>query len=223
MGSKTTHRRAQAQPCDNLPKPFELLSSSRQCFLRRVVTGEEKWIHHYEPESKCQSVEWKHLTSPLKNKFKSQQSAGIFWDSQGPIFEHYQEGGITVSSVLLWNATGPVETSYSIEMLGATVKRCCIVAWQCPFTHCRPYCGNPPATELCGVGASSVQSWPGPFGLSPVWSTRRCFKRPPLCQWPACERCGACVAHHSAKNSFFPEDIQKLVNRWTKCVEKEGD
>jgi len=36
-------------------------------------------------------------------KFKSQQSAGKFmltgfWDSQGPILEHYQERGSTINS-----------------------------------------------------------------------------------------------------------------------------
>ena len=47
-------------------------------------------------------MEWKHPTLPIKNKFKSQPSAGkvmftLFWDSQGPILEHLQEGGTTVN------------------------------------------------------------------------------------------------------------------------------
>jgi hypothetical protein len=29
-------------------------------FLSRIVTGDETWLHHYEPESKRQSMEWKH-------------------------------------------------------------------------------------------------------------------------------------------------------------------
>ena len=29
-------------------------------FLSRTVTGDETWVHHYEPESKRQSMEWKH-------------------------------------------------------------------------------------------------------------------------------------------------------------------
>jgi hypothetical protein len=41
-------------------------------------------------------IKWKHTTCPLKKKFKSQLTAGkvmltIFWNSQGPIFGHYQE------------------------------------------------------------------------------------------------------------------------------------
>ena len=45
------------------------------------------WIHHYEPESKRQSVQWKHPSSAVAKKFKMQPSAGkvmltVFWDSQ---------------------------------------------------------------------------------------------------------------------------------------------
>ena len=28
--------------------------------LQQIVTGDETWIHHYEPESKRQSMQWKH-------------------------------------------------------------------------------------------------------------------------------------------------------------------
>jgi hypothetical protein len=46
-----------------------LLNRYRQegdVFLRRIITGDEIWIHHYAPESKRQSLEWKHPTSPAK-------------------------------------------------------------------------------------------------------------------------------------------------------------
>ena len=41
-------------------------------FLPRIVTTDETWVFHYEPESKRQSMEWKHVSSPVKKKFKSQ-------------------------------------------------------------------------------------------------------------------------------------------------------
>jgi hypothetical protein len=33
-------------------------------FLSTIVRGDETWIHHFEPESKRQSMEWHHTTSP---------------------------------------------------------------------------------------------------------------------------------------------------------------
>ena len=72
-------------------------------FLSRTVTGDETWVHHYEPESKRQSMEWKRLGSPAKKKFKTQSSAGkvmltLFLDSKGPILEDYLEKGRTINS-----------------------------------------------------------------------------------------------------------------------------
>jgi hypothetical protein len=72
-------------------------------FLSRIVIGDETWVHHYEPESKRQSMEWKHPGSPTKKKFKAQSSAGkemltVFWDSKGSILEDYLEKGCTIKS-----------------------------------------------------------------------------------------------------------------------------
>jgi len=68
-----------------------------------LVTGDESWVYHYEPESKRQSMQWKHPSSPANKKFKTQASAGkvmltIFWDVNGPILVHFQEKGQTVTS-----------------------------------------------------------------------------------------------------------------------------
>lgn len=65
--------------------------------LERIVTGDEIWIHHYEPESKCQSVECKRPHLPAKKKFEMHPPAGrftltVFWDSQWLLLEHYQRG-----------------------------------------------------------------------------------------------------------------------------------
>ena len=72
-------------------------------FLERIITSDETWVHHFEPESKLQSMTWKHPDSPVPKKFKTRASAGklkltVFWDSRGPILEHYTESGSTVTS-----------------------------------------------------------------------------------------------------------------------------
>jgi hypothetical protein len=72
-------------------------------FLHRIVTGDESWVYHYEPESKRQLMQWKHLPSPVNKKFKTRASAGkvmltIFWDVNGPVLVHFQEKGRTVTS-----------------------------------------------------------------------------------------------------------------------------
>jgi histone-lysine N-methyltransferase SETMAR len=44
--------------------------------LERIVTGDETWTHHYEPESKHQSMDWKHRHSHTTKKFKMHSTAG---------------------------------------------------------------------------------------------------------------------------------------------------
>jgi hypothetical protein len=33
-------------------------------FLFRILTGDERWFHHFIPEYKAASMAWKHTTSP---------------------------------------------------------------------------------------------------------------------------------------------------------------
>jgi histone-lysine N-methyltransferase SETMAR len=72
--------------------------------LHRIVTGDESWVHHYQPETKRASMEWKHPSSPATKKFKVTPSAGkimltVFWDSQGVLLAHFQERGENVNAV----------------------------------------------------------------------------------------------------------------------------
>lgn len=39
-------------------------ASEREAFLDSIVTGDETWVCHYTPESKRQSLQWRHTHSP---------------------------------------------------------------------------------------------------------------------------------------------------------------
>ena len=39
----------------------------------RVVTQDETYVHHIDPEAKKQSMQWKHSGLPTPKKFKIQQ------------------------------------------------------------------------------------------------------------------------------------------------------
>ena len=45
-------------------------------YIEQVVTQDETWAHHFDPESKMQSKQWKHPGSPPPMKFKRGHSAG---------------------------------------------------------------------------------------------------------------------------------------------------
>ena len=57
-------------------------------FIKRVVTQDETWVHHFDPKSKMQRKQWKHPRSPPPKNFnrvhsaEKEKMASIFWDSQ---------------------------------------------------------------------------------------------------------------------------------------------
>ena len=109
------------------------------------LTQDETWVHHFEPESKMQSMQWKHPGSdPLPRSLREFFSAGkvkasVFWDSQGVIMVDYLEQGRILCSrtealapgnckkrrgklnrgVLLFQDTAPAHTS-QVAMTAAT-------------------------------------------------------------------------------------------------------
>ena len=68
----------------------------------RFLTQDECWVHHFEPETKRQSMQWKHSTSPAPKKAKVVSSAGkvmvsVFWDAKGIVFIDYLQKGKTIN------------------------------------------------------------------------------------------------------------------------------
>jgi hypothetical protein len=55
--------------------------------LNRILTGDESRVHHYQPESKRASVQWKHLSSPSTKELK----VTVFWGGQEVLLTHFQK------------------------------------------------------------------------------------------------------------------------------------
>jgi histone-lysine N-methyltransferase SETMAR len=81
---------------------LELYNADPEKFLCRIVTGDETWLHHYDPETKQASMQWKHSDSPPPKKARTQPSAGkimatIFWDAEGIILIDYLPHKTTIT------------------------------------------------------------------------------------------------------------------------------
>jgi len=91
------------QRVDDSQSCLSLFTRNKQDFLRRYVTMDETWIHHFTPESKRQSAEWRAARKSRPKRSKTQQSAGkvlasVFWDAQGMIYIDYLEKGKSINS-----------------------------------------------------------------------------------------------------------------------------
>jgi len=72
------------QWCQSPEQHLEFFRRDLNDVLSRLVTMEETWLYHYDLETKQQSMEWRHSSSPCPKKFRVQKSAGkvlalIFW------------------------------------------------------------------------------------------------------------------------------------------------
>ena len=53
---------------------LDMLRANSENFSR-IITGDETWVHHYDPETKLESMQWKHKGSTTPKKFWVQQSS----------------------------------------------------------------------------------------------------------------------------------------------------
>ena len=79
-----------------------IFEADQASFIDRFLTQDECWVHHFEPETKKQSMQWKHPGSPPQKKAKVVSSAGkvmasVFWDAKGIVFIDYLEKGRTIN------------------------------------------------------------------------------------------------------------------------------
>ena len=91
------------QRCQSSEQPLEFFRSDPNDFLSQLVTMDETWLYHYDPEAKQQSMEWRHTGSPRPKKFLVQKSAGkflasIFWDQDGIILIDCLHKGQTINA-----------------------------------------------------------------------------------------------------------------------------
>ena len=68
--------------------------------LQRVITGDESWIFEYDPETKCQSLQWKCLLLPRKarqSRSKIKLMLITFFNVRGIVHMKFLSQGQTVN------------------------------------------------------------------------------------------------------------------------------
>ena len=71
-------------------------------FLNTIITGDESWVYGYDPETKSQSSQWKHSSSPRPKKARQVRSnvkvmLTAFFDSRGVVHHEYAPQGQTIN------------------------------------------------------------------------------------------------------------------------------
>ena len=81
---------------------LEVYNANPEDFHTHLVTGDETWLHHWDPDTKKESMQWKRPGSPPPKKFCTQPSASkvmamVFWDSKGIILIDYKPAGTSIT------------------------------------------------------------------------------------------------------------------------------
>ena len=81
---------------------LKLLTEDPENFFQRLVTGYETWVYHRDSESKMESMQWKHKSSPTPKMCRFEKSAGkvmatVFWDEKGLLLLEFMPQKTTIT------------------------------------------------------------------------------------------------------------------------------
>ena len=200
-------------------------SEESNTFLSHVVTGAETWVSYATPESKQQSMEWRHTSSPTKTKFKQTPSTRkimctVFWDGKGVLLVEFLPQGST------FNAGVSCDT---LKKLRRTIqnKRRGMLSRGVVMIHDNALAHTAAATQnLIAFDWEQVDHLPYSSDLAPsdfhLFLNLKSF----FAGWrfhddEVKEAVTTCFASQAA--SFYGEGIQKLMQCYGRCLNNGGN
>ena len=141
-----------SQRCQSSEQHLGFFRRDPNDLLSRLLTMDETWLYHYEPETKQQSMGWRHSGSTRSQKFRVQNSAGkflasIFWGKTAfsalIIFQRAKLSTRNINHLYWCNwRTFEGKTSREVHQGGLFLAR------HCPGS---PDTCNPEVTDLPGL------------------------------------------------------------------------
>ena len=166
------------QWCQWSEQLLEFFQRHPNYFLSWLVTMDESWLYNYDPETKQQSMEWRHIGSPRPKKFRvnnpleefSPWFFGIKTVSSSLIIFHRAKLSTRNIAHLCWCSW---RTFWRKNPVGSS-PRDLVLARQCPSS---PGSCNPEETALRVIPVSwstTLFSGSGPVGLPTVhWTEKK--------------------------------------------------
>lgn len=196
-------------------------------FLDSIVTGDETWAFHFTPETKQQSREWRHPSSPKPRKFKQTQSAGkvmatVFWDRKGVLLVDFMPAGTTINADRYCETLKKLRRAIQNRRRGMLSKGVSIL-----HDNARPHVARQTVALLQNFGWNIITHPPYSPDLAP--SDYHLF--PKLKEHLAGRRfCSDEEVKDEVQRflkdmaaSWYDMGIQKLPQRLQKCIDRNGD
>ena len=196
-------------------------------FLKSIVTGDETWVAHYTPETKRQSQQWCHTSSPSAKKFKTTISAkkimaSVFWDSQGVLLVEYLPQGETINAARYCETLKKLRRAIQNKRRGRLTKGVCLL-----HDNARPHTANVTKQLLDTFGwdvldhpSHSPDLAPSDYHLFPSLKQHLGGKK-----FSTDEEVKEEVDTWMTElaGNYFADGIKKLIPRLKTCIQRNGD
>lgn len=206
---------------------LDLFSKNPKDFMRRFITTDETWVHHYTPELKEQSKQWKHRDSPPPKKAKTTASAGkimasVFWDAKGIIMIDYLPKGKTITGEYYANLLDQLKQNIAKKRPGLDKKKIIFHHDNAPAHSSRIVASKIKDLhfELIPHAPYSPDLAPSDYHLFPNLKKHLAGHK-----FSSNEEVIEAVDAYFADldESVYKEGIGKLEHRWNKCITLRGD
>jgi histone-lysine N-methyltransferase SETMAR len=216
------HRRVEC--CQELLTRFE---NNFEDFKQRIVTGDETWLHCWDPDTKQESMQWKHVGSPPPRKARTQASAGkvmatIFWDTQGVILIDYLPQGSTITGTYYKNVLNQLRDALKQKRRGKLSRGILLLHDNAPSHSSRI---AQAALDECGFEQLCHPPYSPDLAPSDFFLFRLLKKELRGTRFPDnnAVRQATEAWLDSRPQNFFLSGIETLLAKWTKCVSLAGD
>ena len=194
-------------------------------FFDSIVTGDESWIHHYDPLSQLKAKVWKRSGERTPTRLRQERSAEkmmmiIFWDKDGVLLTEYLSRGTTIN--------GPYYASI-IERLrfvivekghGKVSRGVLLLHDNTPIYKCNIVQAANRQASFIELNHSVYSPDISPSDY-PLFSTMNKFLR--LKNFTSNDEAVTTVENYltNLNSELFCKTIQSLNNRWQRVVDSE--
>ncbi|XP_071092643.1 histone-lysine N-methyltransferase SETMAR-like [Haliotis cracherodii] len=195
-------------------------------FMEIIVTSNETWVHHHDPETKEQSKQWTGFASSRPKKYKTQPSAckvvaTIFWDTKGVLLIDYLPCGQTITGEYYSDLLDRLRTAILAKRRGKITKGVLLQHENARVHTCR--------LAVAAVKRNGFKVLPHP-PYSPDLAPSDYFLFPNLKKelhgrhFRSDDELTTALEGwlHEQPHGFYHNGLLALTHCWTKCIDLNG-
>ena len=196
-------------------------------FLHRIVTSDATWVHHFTPESKESSKQWKHSSSPTPEKFRARPSAGkvmasVFWDFRVVIHIDYLSKGHKINAAYYQKAFRDVHAAIKRKRPGLITRG--VIFQQ---DNARPHTAQSTMAVISQLGWEVIPHPPYSPDLAPsdfhLFGRLKNHLSGTHFETDEGVKEAVRIWLRGCSTEFYSQAFTSLVERWKKCVQVHGD